>query len=139
MMEENGFIIERQPFACIDMRQGEIQFSASDRDFNAFISPYSLGCDIRAELVHATTAGQLEQMEIKGKLLLLSGEIAAEQLMPKNYVFYNPESHQRVHRLLEKKSPRRSSPLLDAIRNWRAECTPSRCSRTATLVSRLPS
>jgi len=105
VMEENGFIVERQPFACIDMRQGEIQLSANDRDFNAFISPYSLGCDIRAELVHATTAGQLEQMEIKGKLLLLSGEIAEEQLMPKNYVFYNPEGHQYIHRLLEEKQP----------------------------------
>ena len=104
-MKKNGFTVERQPFACIDMRQGEIQLSASDRAFEAFISPYSLGCRIRAELIHATTADQLEQLDIKGKLLLLSGEIALEQLMPKNYVFYNPESHQRVHRLLEEKQP----------------------------------
>jgi len=105
VMAENGFTVERQPFACIDMRQGDIQLGAGDRSFEAFISPYSLACDIRAELVHATTAGQLEQMDIKGKLLLLSGEIATEQLMPKNYVFYNPEENQHIHRLLEEKLP----------------------------------
>jgi aminopeptidase YwaD len=104
-MDENGFSVERQPFQCIDMRQGEIELSAGDRFFEAFISPYSLGCDIRAQLVHAATADQLEQLDFSGKLLLLSGEIAVEQLMPKNYVFYNPESHQRVHRLLEEKKP----------------------------------
>lgn len=105
VMEKNGFTVERQPFACIDMRQGEIQLSARDRVFEAFISPYSLGCDIRAKLVHAATADQLKQLDIKGKLLLLSGEITAEQLMPINYVFYNPESHQRIHRLLEEMQP----------------------------------
>ncbi len=68
------------------MRQGEIQLSASDRAFEAFISPYSLGCRIRAELIHATTADQLEQLDIKGKLLLLSGEIAVSA-DAKKYVF----------------------------------------------------
>lgn len=39
------------------------------------------------------------------KILLLHGEIAKEQLMPKNFVFYNPEEHQRIYRLLEEKHP----------------------------------
>jgi len=37
--------------------------------------------------------------------LLLHGDIAKEQLMPKNFVFYNPEEHQRILALLEKGMP----------------------------------
>jgi aminopeptidase YwaD len=37
--------------------------------------------------------------------LLLYGDIAKEQLMPKNFVFYNPEEHQNIIALLEQKRP----------------------------------
>jgi aminopeptidase YwaD len=47
----------------------------------------------------------LEGANVCGKLLLLHGEIAREQLMPKNFVFYNPETHQRIISLLEKGTP----------------------------------
>jgi aminopeptidase YwaD len=38
--------------------------------------------------------------------MLLHGEIAREQLMPKNFVFYNPEEHQRIISLLERGEPK---------------------------------
>jgi aminopeptidase YwaD len=38
-------------------------------------------------------------------ILLLHGPICSEQLMPKNFVFYNPEHHQEVVHLLEKRNP----------------------------------
>jgi len=104
-MAKNDFIVESQPFDCIDVRQGDIELGVGDEKFEAFISPYSLGCDIRAELIRATTIEELENLDLKNKLLLLSGEIAGEQLFPKNYVFYNPEHHQRIHQLLEEKQP----------------------------------
>ncbi len=39
------------------------------------------------------------------KVLFLHGEIAKEQLMPKNFVFYNPEEHQQIISLLEQGRP----------------------------------
>ncbi|MBM3137145.1 MAG: M28 family peptidase [Chloroflexi bacterium] len=105
IMANNGFTVESQPFDCIDMRQGEIELSVGDEKFEALISLYSLGCDIRAELVQATTVDELNKLAVKDKLLLLSGKIAAEQLFPKNFVFNNPEHHQRIHQLLEEKQP----------------------------------
>ena len=48
---------------------------------------------------------ELERTDYAGKLLLLHGEISAEQMMPKNFVFYNPEHHQRIIALLEQKKP----------------------------------
>ena len=105
VIEEFNFHVDQQPFKCIDMRQGEIRLSADGQVFEAFISPHSLGCDIAALLVSVSTVEELHEIEAKGMLLLLHGEIAKEQLMPKNFVFYNPEEHQRIYRLLEEKQP----------------------------------
>jgi aminopeptidase YwaD len=44
-------------------------------------------------------------MDAEGKLLLVSGDLAEEQLMPKNFIFYNPEEHQEIIALLEEKKP----------------------------------
>ncbi len=98
-VEDFGFRAEVQPFHCIDMRQGDIQLRADRCEFNAFISPYTLGCDCTAELVSASTVNELESVQAKGTIILLYGEIAKEQLMPKNFTFYNPEEHQHIYQL----------------------------------------
>ena len=100
-----GFQTETQMFNCIDMRQGDIQLTANKHEFKAFISPYTLSCNCTAELVNAPTVNELESIKAKGKIVLLYDEIAKEQLMPKNFVFYNPEEHQHIYRLLEEKQP----------------------------------
>lgn len=104
-MGDYGFITEQQPFKCIAMRQGDIRLAAGETEFKAFISPHSLGCDLKTELAAASSFGELQNVETAGKILLLSGEIAREQLMPKGFVFYNPEEHQAIYRLLEEKQP----------------------------------
>jgi aminopeptidase YwaD len=40
------------------------------------------------------------------RVLLLRDELTREQLMPKNFPFYNPDSHKRIVHLLEKKQPK---------------------------------
>ena len=104
-VEDFGFQTEVQPFNCIDMRQGDIQLGAGGHEFDAFISPYTLRCDCTAELVSVSTVNELESLQAREKIVLLYGEIAKEQLMPKNFVFYNPEGHQHIYRLLEEKQP----------------------------------
>ncbi|NLE01716.1 MAG: Zn-dependent exopeptidase M28, partial [Fibrobacter sp.] len=81
---------------------GGASLKADGVDFDVKVSPYSNGCSVEAELVHASTPDQLEKLNCKDKILLLHGEIAKEQLMPKNFVFYNPQEHQRIISLLEK-------------------------------------
>ncbi len=105
VLQQFDFRVESQPFDCVDQRLGEIRLSAGGRGFEAFISPYTLACNVSAELVVAETIAGLETADARGKILLLRGEIAKEQIMPKNFVFYNPEEHQRIYRLLEEKQP----------------------------------
>jgi aminopeptidase YwaD len=100
-----GFAVEHSEFDCLDWAHGDARLVSDGASFEAHISPYSLGCTVRAPLAVASTAGELEAVEAEGKVLLLRGELAKEQLMPKNFPFFNPEEHQRIVHLLETRNP----------------------------------
>jgi aminopeptidase YwaD len=99
------FAVECSEFDCLDWTHGDAKLEAEGESFEAFISPYSLGCRLTAPLAVVSTVDELEMVEAAGKVLLLHGEIAKEQLMPKNFPFFNPEEHKRIIHLLETKSP----------------------------------
>jgi aminopeptidase YwaD len=100
-----GFQTECPEFACIDWEQEGARLTAGGDSFEAAPSPYSLGCAVSAPLVVVSTADELEAAEIAGAIVLLCGDIAKEQLMPKNFPFYNPDEHRRIIGLLEAKTP----------------------------------
>ena len=100
-----GFETERQEFECIDWEHGEVKLTVGGEQFEVFAAPYSLGCRVHAPLVSASSLDELEASQAEGKVLLLHGEIAAEQVMPKDYPYYYPEEHQKLHALLEQKAP----------------------------------
>jgi aminopeptidase YwaD len=70
-----------------------------------FISPYSRGASLQEELVVVTDMQDLKEKHLKGKIVLLSGNIAGEQIMPKHFVFFNPKEHQELVSALEEKAP----------------------------------
>jgi aminopeptidase YwaD len=100
-----GFQVASPEFRCIDWSQDGVDLTAGDTAFEAFASPYSLGCQVSAPLVTASTVEELDSADARASILMLRGEIAKEQLMPKNFTFYNPESHKQIIRLLEMKQP----------------------------------
>ncbi|TDP81212.1 aminopeptidase YwaD [Halanaerobium saccharolyticum] len=91
-----------QKFDAFDWENGGAVLKAASEKFKVFVSPYSLGCNEKAELAAASTIEELANGNFDNKILLLHGDIAKEQLMPKNFVFYNPEEHQKIISLLEK-------------------------------------
>ena len=101
-----GFRTACPEFACIDWEQEGAHLTANGEAFDAAPSPYSLGCDVSAPLAVVASADELEAAEIAGAIVLLRGEIAKEQVMPKNFPFYNPDEHRRIISLLEAKAPR---------------------------------
>jgi aminopeptidase YwaD len=92
---------ETQSFSAIDWHDGGASLTAGGQNFEVLVSPYSLGCNVHAKLLTARNESELEALDAGDKIILLYGELAREQLMPKNFVFYNPESHQRIIKLLE--------------------------------------
>jgi aminopeptidase YwaD len=92
-------------FDCLDWEEQGASLSVGDSYFSVLVSPYSPGCQARAQLVIASSVEALEAAPAEAAILLLRGEIAKEQLMPKNFPFYQPEEHQRIIHLLEAKMP----------------------------------
>jgi aminopeptidase YwaD len=105
VMQSLGWETEAQEFDAVDWENGGASLRVGDENIAISPSPYSLGCRVEAPMVACSTVEALEHAEMGGKLLLLHGEIAREQLMPKNFVFYNPEEHQHIIALLEKGAP----------------------------------
>ena len=100
-----GWQVEQDSFPAMGWHEDGARLTVSGQEFATRPSPYSLSCRVDAELVAASSISELEAVACTGKLLLLHGEIAAEQIMPKNFVFYNPAEHQRLIALLEAKGP----------------------------------
>ncbi len=97
----SGWKTELQEFNAIDWKDGGASLKVEDQQFNALVSPYSTSFKGAAELVAATSVSELESLNSTGKIILLRGDIAREQLMPRNFVFYNPEEHQKIISLLD--------------------------------------
>ena len=100
-----GYEIDATPFECLDYICAGAVLTHGEEAFQVFGSPYSLGCDVLAELITVSSTEELESANCEGKILLMRGTISSEQLMPKNFVFYNPEHHQKIIALLENRKP----------------------------------
>lgn len=100
-----GWHAESSELNVVDWTHGGATLDVAGRAFPVRPSPYSLGCSVRAPLVFASTPDELRNLDAAGQILVLHGEIAKEQLMPKNFVFYNPDEHRQLVALLEEKQP----------------------------------
>ena len=100
-----GFETECPEFDCMDWNSDKVELMVGGEAFEVQASPYSLGCKVKASLAAAATREELKAVEVGDKILMLHGELAKEQLMPKNFPFYNPEEHQIIIGLLESKQP----------------------------------
>jgi aminopeptidase YwaD len=100
-----GFDTRCPEFECIDWTEGGARLTANGERFEAFPSPYTLGCRVHAPVEAVSTVEGLEVVDASNKILLVRGDLAKEQLMPKNFHFYNPDHHKRIVSLLETKRP----------------------------------
>lgn len=99
------YTVDTTPFSCLDYERGKISLACNNQPYEVCVSQFSPGCDVTAKLVTVSTVEELESCHCKGEILLMRGSICAEQLMPKNFVFYNPDHHKRIYALLEEKKP----------------------------------
>ncbi len=101
VLQQNQWETEESPLEVIDWKSDGAYLQCGKQSFEVFSSPYSLGCNVEGELTAVDSLSKLQQANLQDKIVLLHGEIAAEQIMPKNFVFYNPEHHRQVIQLLE--------------------------------------
>lgn len=103
--KEFGFIPQVQEFECLDWEAQDVKLSISGRDFSAFASPFSNPCEVSGILVAASTLAELIALDLSGNILFIHGELASSPLMPKNFVFYNPDEHKEIIAVLEDAKP----------------------------------
>lgn len=96
-----GWETDMIEFDAIDWEESGAKLISDEEKFDVLVSPYSLGFSGQGELISASTIEELSKINARNKIIFLSGEIAREQLMPKNFVFYNPEEHQKIISILE--------------------------------------
>lgn len=99
------YMVDTTHFPCLNYESGKVSLVCHGRKYQIYTSQFSPGCDVKAELKKVETVAELEACQCEGKVLLMRGEICAEQLMPKNFVFYNPDHHKKIYALLEEKKP----------------------------------
>ncbi len=100
-----GFTVTTRTFDCIEWEQSGATLDSGDEHLDVHAGPYSLACDVTATLATASSVEHLETDDVRGAIVLLHGDVAQSQVMPKNFTFYNPESHRRLIRALERYAP----------------------------------
>lgn len=106
VLEELGWATESTELSVIDWQTEGASLTCNGQPFEVFSSHYSLGCSAKGELTIINSISQLENTDIKDKIVLLYGEIASQQIAPKKFPFWNPEEHQHLISLLEKGQPK---------------------------------
>lgn len=100
-LTELGWEPEESWFPAMDWEEDGAHLSAGGAQFEVQPSPFSRGCDCNAPLIAAASIEELAALDARDKILLVHGSLAAEQLMPRGFVFYNPRHHQRTIAALE--------------------------------------
>jgi len=102
---ELGFDVESETFECIEWEYGGARIDVGGDSFAVQVGPYSLPLDVTAPLASASTVEELESEAVRDAVVVLHGEIAQSQVMPKNFTFYNPDEHKRIITALEHYRP----------------------------------
>jgi aminopeptidase YwaD len=105
VMTSLGLRVTRVPMPCVEWKPGSASLDIGSRHVVLEVGPYSLPCDIGAPLAAVSSIDELERENVRGAVVFMHGEIAAGQLMPRNFTFYNPESHRRVYRAIDAFAP----------------------------------
>ncbi len=100
-----GWQVETPAFQCMDWSESGADLTAGTVAFEVLPSPYTRPVLISAPLVVLSSVDDLKSAELAGKVVLIRGDLAAEQLAPKNFPWWNPEEHQRIIALLEQGGP----------------------------------
>ena len=100
-----GWRVERIAFDCVDWTHIEARLSARGTKWSLHVGPYSPPYSGEAPLVGIATVEALEALESPGAILLLHGQIAAEQVTPRNYPFYQMDAHVRLLAALDRAAP----------------------------------
>ena len=96
-----GWDLSEATFEVVDAERGQACLRVAGTDTTLLASPYTLPADVVAPLVTADSLEALEALDIDGRIVLLHGHIARDQLLPRGFTFLDEPEHRRIYALLE--------------------------------------
>lgn len=99
--ERAGLTVLRQEFDCMDWTDNGCTLTVGGQAVPAAPAAYSHPCSVEGEILCVHTLKELRTAPIAGKIILLCDALAAEPLMPKSFVFWNPDEHKETISILE--------------------------------------
>ena len=100
-----GFAVESTAFVSTGWEPGPALLEAGGRVWPVQVGPYTNPCDARAPLAAASTLEDLERGGHAGSILLLHGDLVADQLPPKGFPFYEAPELRRILAAIEAAAP----------------------------------
>jgi aminopeptidase YwaD len=106
VLTDAGLHVRSFPFTTRWWEPGPGKLITSDGPADVVPNPYSPPCAVSGP---AVLVGSLEALETLGErasdILVLSGELTREPVMPKSFPFYNPDEHRRIRGALGRIRP----------------------------------
>lgn len=106
-LEGLGLAVETLMFEVPEWVRGAANLRAGELEVLARPAPFSRGAGVHAPIVVVTTAADLAALgdRARGDVLLVLGELAAEQLTPRGYPWYRNEAHEEILAAVEEAAP----------------------------------
>ena len=105
VLRDLGWAVESVDFEVLDAKLGPARLTVDGRAFEVLPGPYTVPAAVRAPLLSIDSLAALEAAQMAGAIVLLHGEIAADQLFPKSFDFIDAPEHRRIYELLENGGP----------------------------------
>jgi aminopeptidase YwaD len=99
-----GLEVEEQRFDCPQWTHRSTLLTLNGKALAAAANAYSPACDVRALSVGVGTVAELENVELRGRLAILYGDLVPAPLSPKSW-FLITEREEKIIHLLEEKEP----------------------------------
>ncbi len=100
-----GWVVECQPFPCMDWEATGAFVIAAGESLTLEPSPYGLGVEGVGPIRVVRTVDDLGRRDLAGSILVLDGPISSEPLTPRDFPFYRSEDHTRILDRLEAAKP----------------------------------
>lgn len=106
-MGQAGYEVIFQEYPCPDWRAFSGDLTVAGKKVPVVVNTHSPSCDIEGSLVSVSSAGDLEGLDLTGRIAVVHGEITRGGFMPKNFDrrYYADENKDRFVGLLEKCRP----------------------------------
>lgn len=101
-----GYGVDSLPFDCAVWEHEESSLKIGETEFSIVASPFSKPFGGTGEAIIIKSIQDLQEQQLRGKIVILCEKIAQSPLQPKDFPFYYPDEHKVIISLLEEQMPK---------------------------------